>query len=190
MFEQLRKFRNLSREIRKTHSRELDADGRDFVRIYVADDRDFLSPFSSNGVPLLSSETAEFLECRLKNLRPDAALHLSLEGNCIDSEEQQKYDAAIRNYYHLEFLEVERELRKNSIQSAIMTVFAALFFALTLILDSYGVRVVFLNMLDVVAWVFMWESADLFFFRRSDMRRRRLRSFQLIQSKISFHSAL
>ena len=96
------------------------------------------------------------------------------------------YDSAIRNYYHLEFLEAERELRKNSVQSTVMTVFAALLFALALVLDSYGVRAVLLNMLDVVAWVFMWEAADLFFFRRSDMRLRRLRAFHLIQSRISF----
>lgn len=67
-----------------------------------------------------------------------------------------------------------------------MTVFAALLFALALVLDSYGVRAVLLNMLDVVALVFMWEAADLFFFRRSDMRLRRLRAFHLIQSRISF----
>ena len=186
MFEQLRKFRKLSREIRKTHFAEVDEEGRNLVRICVADDRDFLSPFSGDGIPLLSADTAEFLEDRLKNLRSDASLHLCLEGSCIDAEERKMYDSAIRNYYHLEFLETERELRKNSVQSTVMTVFAALLFALALVLDSYGVRAVLLNMLDVVAWVFMWEAADLFFFRRSDMRLRRLRAFHLIQSRISF----
>ena len=38
MFEQFRKFRKLSREIRKTHFAEVDEAGRNLVRICVADD--------------------------------------------------------------------------------------------------------------------------------------------------------
>ena len=142
-----------------------------------------MSPFSGDGVPLLSADTAEFLEHRLKNFRPDASLSGGKLYRCRGAE-----NVRLRNpeLLPLEFLETERELRKNSVQSTVMTVFAALLFALALVLDSYGVRAVLLNMLDVVAWVFMWEAADLFFFQRSDMRLRRLRVFHLIQSRISF----
>ena len=67
-----------------------------------------------------------------------------------------------------------------------MTFLAALTFALALILTNRAVQSVFLEMIDVVAWVFMWEAADIFFFQRSTLRMKRLRYFNLIQADISF----
>ena len=134
----------------------------------------FFPPFSTNGLPMLSSETAEFLEHSIKHLRPDTPLHIEIEGQCIDAEERILYEKAIRSYYHAEFSETVRNIRKNTIQTVTMT------FALALILTNRAAQSVFLEMIDVVAWVFMWEAADIFFFQRSTLRMKRLRYFNTL----------
>ena len=186
MFEKIKEYRKLTREIRAVSQTPCDRDGRHTVKINVSDDSDFLSPFSADATPLIAGETAAFIDQSVKHLRPGAPLNLEIVGGCIDSEERITYEQAIRNYYHAEFIEAVRDIRKNTVQTVIMTAIAAIIFTLAVVLDAHGAESVLLNMIDVVAWVFMWEAADIFVFQRSVLRLKRLRAFGIIRSKITF----
>lgn len=48
------------------------------------------------------------------------------------------------------------------------------------------VGAVILNMLDVFAWVFLWEAVDMFFLQRPQLRKRRYRTEAVLQAKITF----
>lgn len=62
MSERLRKFKDLTEEIRILKKPQEDANGRRMVRIGIADSYDLLSPLSPNGEPYITSDTAQFLE--------------------------------------------------------------------------------------------------------------------------------
>ncbi|MGN1048597.1 MAG: hypothetical protein ACI4QZ_08315 [Eubacteriales bacterium] len=186
MYKKAKELRRLSKEIHRAKKAEFDEEGRQIVRIGVSDDSDFLSPFSAGENAVIAGDTAEFIEHSLKHINPGATLHFRIDGKTIDENEKIIYDKAIREYYHSEFIEVSREIRKNTLQSLILTFIAAFVFALAVVLDSIGVQSVVLNMIDVVAWVFMWEAADIFIFQRSSLKLRRARFLQIIRSKITF----
>ena len=62
MFERIKQFKKLSEEI-KNLSREREKElGGNVLEICVADDGDFLSPYSPNGSPLISGEIVEFID--------------------------------------------------------------------------------------------------------------------------------
>ena len=189
MFDRLKAFRALAEEIREKDrkaEKQADAAGaRHTVRVSVQNGDDFLSPLSPDGAPVISEETASFLSNSVRHLRPDPALRFEIEEKGIDRTEREVYEKAIRNYYHGEFAEVMRELRRNAIVSAVMTAAAALIFALAVIFDRMGADTVLLNMIDVVAWVFMWEAADIFLLQRPTLKLRRWRSFQMIRAEIA-----
>ena len=189
MFDRLKAFRALAEEIREKDrkaEKQADAAGaRHTVRVSVQNGDDFLSPLSPDGAPVISEETASFLSNSVRHLRPDTALRFEIEEKGIDRTEREVYEKAIRNYYHGEFAEVMRELRRNAIVSAVMTAAAALIFALAVIFDRMGADTVLLNMIDVVAWVFMWEAADIFLLQRPTLKLRRWRSFQMIRAEIA-----
>lgn len=189
MFDRLKAFRALAEEIREKDrkaEKQADAAGaRHTVRVSVQNGDDFLSPLSPDGAPVISEETAPFLSNSVRHLRPDTALRFEIEEKGIDRTEREVYEKAIRNYYHGEFAEVMRELRRNAIVSAVMTAAAALIFALAVIFDRMGADTVLLNMIDVVAWVFMWEAADIFLLQRPTLKLRRWRSFQMIRAEIA-----
>ena len=189
MFDRLKSFRALAEEIRekdRNTEKQADAAGaRHTVRVSVQNGDDFLSPLSPDGAPVISEETASFLSNSVRHLRPDTALRFEIEEKGIDRTEREVYEKAIRNYYHGEFAEVMRELRRNAIVSAVMTAAAALIFALAVIFDRMGADTVLLNMIDVVAWVFMWEAADIFLLQRPTLKLRRWRSFQMIRAEIA-----
>ncbi len=71
------------------------------IDMTVTDDGNFLSPYSEDGKPVISSEVADFLENAAKAYRPKDTLVVSIHGDCIDDCEKKKYAAAIKNYYTL-----------------------------------------------------------------------------------------
>lgn len=186
MLRQIKEMRRLSREIYSRKKSGRDADGNYVINIGVTDDDTFLSPYSIDGEPLISAETAAFLDHSVKHLRPDAPLHFVISGKTIDETEKPHYDRAIRDYFRSEFIENARDIRKNTVQSVIMTLTAAFIFAAAAVLDSHGVKAVFLNMTDVVAWVFMWEAADIYIFQRSLLKLHRRRALNMIEAVITF----
>lgn len=186
MFNRIREFKRISKDIHSEKTLETDQDDRRIIRLSVADDSCFLSPFSAEGIPVISQDTADFLDHNLKQMLPDSRIHFIISSDQIDDEEQIIYRKAITNYYHSEFSETAREMKKNMMQSIMMTIIAVMVFAVSVFLNTLDTKVIILDMLDVIAWVFMWEAVDLFFFQRSVLKIRQLRNLSIIKAKIMF----
>lgn len=54
------------------------------------------------------------------------------------------------------------------------------------ILYSQKLETVFSNILNIIAWVFTWETIELFCFKRSNLRLKQLRNIKIIEAQISF----
>ena len=180
MFERFKKVKELSRSLSEEIEPETDEKGRTVVRLRVTDDDNFLSPFSV--------ETAEFLNHSLLQLKTSSAVHFVVSSNVITDEEQQVYEKAIKNYYREEFAESAREIRKNTLASLVMILVGALVFAIAILLESMDLKPLFLNILDVIAWVFVWEAADLFFLQRPVLRKEQLRNLKIAVAEFTFQA--
>lgn len=170
-----------------TDNDERDENNRRIIRLNVADDSNFLSPFSVKGYPLISSETAEFLNMNIKHNLKDSGVKLIISSREIDEGEKSVYKTAIENYYKLEYKSAWRELRRNLLASVIMLLISACIFALAIILQTTtNTGAVILNMIDVFAWVFTWEAVDLFFLQRPKLRKEQKRNAAAINAEIIF----
>lgn len=166
---------------------ERDENNRRIIRLNVTDDSNFLSPFSVKGNPLISSETAEFLNLNIKHNLKDSGVKLEISSNVIDEPEKEIYRSAIKNYYRVEYKTVWKELRRNLFGSIIMLLFSACIFALAIILEATtNASAVILNMIDVFAWVFTWEAVDIFFFQRPKLHKEQKRNAAAIDAEIVF----
>lgn len=186
MFEKIKKIKQLAESIERENAVAVDDDGRSLIEINVSDDSGFLSPYSVNSLPLISSETADFLNHSIRHVKADSQLNITFVGSEISQEERPVYERAVHNYYRQEFLEKTREVRKNTLQSMIMLIMGIVVFAVAILLSKSEMKPLFLNILDVVAWVFVWESVDLFFFRRPQLRKEQLRGLKILTAKIEF----
>lgn len=157
------------------------------IRMNVADDGNFISPFSVEGYPVISGETAEFLDHNSKRHWKSAQVKLIISSDEIDETEQNVYANAIKNYYRTEYNETRRDLQKNFIQTIVMTIIAAVVFAIAVTLGATTqTGDVALNMLDVFAWVFMWEAVDIFFFQRPVLKKQLRKNAGFIDAEIIF----
>lgn len=90
----------------------MDEQGGHVIRLNVTNDSDFLSPFSADGCPVISGDTAEFLSNSIKHQLPKSRFNFVISSNEIDERERVLYKRAIKNYYQSEYAEVQTEMRK------------------------------------------------------------------------------
>ena len=186
MFKKNKLISKLSKKVELATEPKLDEKNRHLIEINVSDDTNFISPYATNGTPTLSKETAEFLEHSIKHIKSDSQLHFQIKSKVIDDNEKVLYKKAIRNYYAQEIAETKSELKHNSIVSLIMALVGALLFASIILLDTLALHDLFLRILDVVAWVFVWESVDVFFLRRYAISSKQLKYLKIMTAEISF----
>lgn len=158
-------------------------DGRVIINMIVKDDSGFLSPFSENESPSISSEVAEFLENETKTMLPRQLLTLRIKSNCIDDNEKVMYVKAINEYYTKTYIVNEKEIKKNNIISIIL-------FSIGLIILTFAIafpNVIWSEVLDITAWVFLWETVDIMVFKNRYQKMQRYRYLSFLSMNIEYY---
>ena len=149
------------------------------INMTVLDDSDFLSPYSETDTPVISGEVAEFLENGANAAHIKDNFELRVCSNCIDSDKQSRYEQAIRNYFALKLNAEHRELSRNNATSLIFAIIGIIGLAFMIICDQVlNMKAIWVECIDIFAWVFLWEAVDQFFIERRKLilNRRRLKA--------------
>lgn len=85
-----------------------DKDGNIIVNMTVKNDDDFLSVYSTNEIPVIATEVAEFIENNTSSLHASDPLTLRIYSNCIDESEQKDYREAIKEYYTDKYIVISK----------------------------------------------------------------------------------
>ncbi len=185
----LRKKKEIDRKLSEG-SHERDANGNAIVNMTVRDDSDFLAVFSWGQTPVISTEVADFIENNTQTIRPDDELTLRIYGNGIDDQKKVTYRSAIKEYYAKKYLANEKELKRNNRIALILMWVGILVLAVAIFLeyqrDSIN-SIIWAEVIDILAWVFLWESADIAAFENSLLRLKRLRYISYMSMKIEFY---
>ncbi len=169
-----------------THLPEQDREGRAVIRMTVKNDDDFLSPFSKGSEPVISTDVAEFIEKQAEALPPKAPLTLYIHGDCIDEGERTVYADAIKAYYTERDSAVSHAFRRNFILSILLAVFGILTLALALLTEMSTESPIWTEVVDIVAWVLLWEAVDVSLFRNHELRESRRRYCAFLAMPILF----
>lgn len=186
----LRSIKEIKAELdarREKRERERDEDGRAIVDLQIRNDDGFLSPYSSEKHNLLSSETSDFLEKSLKTLPVNERIHFRVHSNVITAEEQKEYSEAIHEHYADCYEDVRLAIKRLSRIALVMALIGV--FALTVIigLDITGQKTaVASEVIDIFAWVFLWEAVDIWFLQRPVLKMRQKRYLSLTDSVVEY----
>lgn len=156
------------------------------IDMTVLNDSEFLSPYSATDTPVVSSDVAEFLEHGAEKFLPKQSIVLNIHSDCIDDEEKVIYDNAIRNYFGLKLSAQKNALKRNLLVSVIFTVIGILGLALMFVLDRLGVGGIWVEVVDIFAWVFLWEAVDQFFIERRSVIRNQKKYQAFTQLQINY----
>ena len=167
----------------KSHKYERDENNRLIVNMTVKDDSEFLSVYSESSAPKISTDVAEFIEHSTQALPPNDNLTLRIYSNCIDDIEKEEYRSAIKEYYTEQYVANEREYKRNRIIIAILASAGILFLALALALHMHDI---WSEVVDIVAWVLLWEAVDIAIFQNRSLKIKKLRCLSYIGMNIEY----
>lgn len=193
MDENMRKsFRESKKEVDRVKKERIykrDSDGRVIVNMTVEDDDDFLSVFSESSTPVISTEVAEFIENSTHSILPKEELTMRIYSNCIDAEEEKRYAEAIKEHYTEKYIAIERELRRNTLISIVLAVTGVLILSLAILLEFVANSLIWAEVIDIVAWVLLWEAVDISVFEMRSQRLKRMHYLACLSMKIEYYPA-
>ena len=165
---------------------DLDDEGREIVDITISDSENLLSIYNPDGKKIISTEMANVIDNSTKSTSINKDIHLRFSCNSNSSEKEDIYKQAIKNYYLNEFADKERRLHNNFLITIFVFVMAVLFLALFFILEKVNCPWYLNYFIEIVAWVFAWETVDLIFFQRQLIRYEQRKDLQIIYAHITF----
>lgn len=145
----------------------LDKENRAILNMKVSDDSNFLSPYYYDN-PIISEEVNNFLFSNKNILMWKGGLTINILSNVIKKENQEVYISAIKSYYQDYVTHSKNQIKRNYILSGVLFIIGVLVFALLFILDYlFSNNLGMWNeVIDVIAWVFIWEAVDVAFIQK------------------------
>lgn len=179
-------FRNPKKE-RNAHlsdrRHKRDADGRIIIDMTVKNDDDFLSVYSMSETPVISTDVAEFIENSTHSISVREQFALHIHSNCIDEGEKAEYAAAIKEYYAEKHIANKKELNRNKTTIAILTLAGIIVLALAFQIEN----AVWSEVIDIAAWVLLWEAVDIGAFKNREAGLKQKRYLAFTSMKIVYH---
>ena len=162
---------------------ERDSEKRIVINMNVRDDSEFVSVFSGKSTSVISTDVAEFIESSTRNVPPRNQLTLRIHSDCIAKEEEGIYRSAIREYYTEKYFAVKNELKRNRIIILILALAGILTLSLAFLIE----HAIWSEVIDIAAWVLLWEAVDIGVFKNRSMKFDKIRYLTYIDMNVEFY---
>ena len=162
---------------------ERDSEKRIVINMNVRDDSELVSVFSGKSTSVISTEVAEFIENNTRNIPLRNQLTLRIHSDCITKEEEGIYRSAICEYYTEKYFAVKKELKRNRIIILILALAGILTLSLAFLIG----HAIWSEVIDIAAWVLLWEAVDIGVFKNRSMKFDKIRYLTYIDMNVEFY---
>ena len=182
------------KQIRKSVDRSLserklqrDEEKRAVINMTVKNDDGFLSQYSEDRTPMISEDVSTFIENSVSGLVPSESLTLRIHSDCIDDEEKAEYKNARKEYYTKRYVSDKRELRRNTLIALLLAAAGIIALFAAIIVEIQTDSPIWTEVVDIIAWVLIWEAVDIMVFRNRELRVNCLRYLGFISMKVEYY---
>lgn len=184
--ENIKKLNKRIRDDIRATKNNVDEDGRAIINLTIYDDEEFLSSFSTDNEEVISEEVATYIENSASPINPIDPISITISSNKIGESKKERYTKAISNYYFNKLCDLYRELRHNTIISLLLALAGILVLVVQFLVAKVYDQAVLLEIINIVAWVFLWEACDQFFIERRKLRLKVYRYINITNCKLKF----
>ena len=147
------------------------------------------SEFSSTNNKILKKKFAQHLEEAIDEQDTNEDINLIIK--CEEKLTKQQKETAtntIKKYYSRKLKQSENIIKKNRIIALSMLIVAVLLIICLHFLNEINTHYIITTILEVVVWVFAWESTDIIFFKNTKDKQDKKLYKQILSSQITFKS--
>lgn len=158
-------------------------DNDKLINIKVENKDQIISNFSYDENDILNKDLSEYIVDKSKNTRITQDIQLNIYSK--DNIDKNEIQSTIKNHFQEEYLESKSELKRLNIFIITMFVLGVLTFAILVALYNRSFSNIYFEMiLEIAAWVFIWEAVDGLFLQRPKIRRKNIQMQKLYSAKI------
>lgn len=141
------------------------------IEIKIDSREQIFSAYSYSG-DKLNSEFCDFVYEKAKRAPINKDLSIKIYSDSqIDAGEVGK---TLKSHYSNEYREARQDMKRVTTISAIMALFGVLTLALLVLLNYFWDNFYVSTIVEIAAWVFVWEAVDYFFLQRPQIKARLL----------------
>lgn len=179
-----RESNTINKEIMKTKSQHDDTN-EIIINIKADTEDQIFSSYNYDNKTSINSELANYLWDNAKLAKPYKKLKLQVF--CKEDIEKTEVSNAIKSHYRREYIEIKDELKKTSIFSLICIILGIITLGVLVSLHKVFDNYFLVSIIDIVAWVFIWEAVDAFFLQRTGLKHKCRILMRLYSSEIVIH---
>lgn len=180
------KLKELKRNVEIAETIEETADGNAIIDIAVNSVDDFYSPYSPSGYRLLNPEMVNYIEEFTTGVPKKQGFTFRISAKSIDEQDKKRLETSIRRTYAERIAKINEELKRNLMNSIIFLAIGLIFLAGVIIANANQWSFTLSEVLDIISWVFVWESVDTFFMERYKKKVEKIKCVKLAVAEITF----
>ena len=160
-----------------------DDEGRGIVNIGAENYDDIFSPYCFKGGDTLSFEMVEYLMEKQEIIPLDYDLTLRFNIKDASEDKRKEIQMAVKKNFENDIHAVDQKLQRISSLSFWFCVIGVILTAVYLVaIKFFPIEITYL--MDIMAWVFVWEGVSTYFLDRREMRIDKIKSLRLAAAKI------
>ena len=138
-----------------------------------------------SGKSLLSNEVYEYVDDAFALVNKKLKLNFNfVYSDSIKDDEKIQIEKAFKSHYALQIIQGKKQTHRTRLISYILLAFGILFLILYGLLIWLEGNFIFESIIEIVAWVFIWEAADTYFFLNHSNKK------ELVKNIIIFNASI
>lgn len=152
------------------------------INIKVKSEEELYSGYNYDKNEVLNPALESFLLEKAEALPVKSKLRIKFFSDIFIKE--QELCAAIKNKFKSEFENYQRKLKKTALFSLVVLILGILFLGVFILEEMFFKNPVLSIILEIAAWVFIWEAVDSFFLQRAALKEKRMQMARIYDAEI------
>lgn len=180
------RIKNLSAQLKNIEENDgftCDEEGRGIINVGAENFDDIFSPYCFKGGDTLSLELVDYLWEKQEVVPLDYDLTVRFNVKNADEKKRKEIQMAVRENFENDVHAAEQKLHRLAVMSTWFIIIGIIITSIYLVATSF-VPVAVTYILDILAWVFIWEGVRAYFLDRRSLKLDKIRSLRLAAAKI------
>ena len=164
-----KKNREIDKEIMSNLSIQPESENF-IINIKTEHQNQILSSFNYDNKDTLNSEFSDYLWKNAKMMPPNKDLQINIYSK--ENINEQEVIKATKSHYAREYAETKLSLSRTNFVALVSLLLGIISLALLLVFYSVLNNFYLTTLTEIMAWVFVWEAVDKFFYGRAEIKRK------------------
>ena len=187
MFKHIKKIKKLkqSKAMKEAVEFDYDKDGRVQINVGLQEADDFFSKYSYKSYEFMNNDVNDYInKCEASiPVKEEISLDIYTE-TPTTKEEKQRIKRTVKRHHAEEIVRINAKLRRNLAEGIIFSTIGCIILLLEAILFGVIENLYLDTLLAVVGWLFLWDGLEVMLSDRSELKRKKIRSYRLMNAKV------